>query len=335
MAQTAGASDLLELALLGTGRIANDRLAPAMAAAEGLRLWSVLSRSRSRAAAFADQHGAAAPAPAHDDLDALLDDPELDGVVVATPDGLHARQATAAARAGKHVFTEKPMATAVDDARDMMRACASAGVRLGVAYHLRWHAGHRRIVERVRSGALGPLRHVRALWSWPADDDSNWRAHPEVGRWWSLAGVGTHCLDLARWIGVPEAGEVEGLEALATRSVWRGPHDETAVVALRFADGATAELCSSVLFPAPSRLEVYGRDGWIAATGTLGPHGRGEVVSSDGPVPFDPVDPYRGELEDFARAVREGHAPEVDGAEGLRNVELLVEIEEAAGLPAR
>lgn len=335
MADTSAGSDLLNLALLGTGRIANDKLAPAMAAAEGVRLWSVLSRSGPRAADFAARHEAAAPEPAHDDLDRLLADPELDGVVVATPDGLHAEQAVAAARAGKHVFTEKPMATSSEDARAMIRTCREAGVTLGVAYHLRWHAGHRRIVMRVREGALGELRHVRALWSWPADDDSNWRAHPEVGRWWSLAGVGTHCLDLIRWLSVPESGEVADLEALATRSVWEGPHDETAVVSLRFERGCTAELCSSVLFPAPSRLEVYGSDGWITATGSLGPHGRGRIETPDGTLDFEPVNPYRGEMEDFARAVRTERAPEVDGTEGLRNVELLERIEEKAGLPER
>lgn len=325
----------LNLALLGTGRIADDRLAPALASAEGARLWSVLSRSPSRAADFATRHGAAAPEPAHSALDSLLADPELDGVVVATPDGLHADQSIAAARAGKHVFTEKPMATSTDDARAMVRACEDADVTLGVAYHLRWHAGHRRIVDRVRNGAVGELRHVRTLWSWPADDDSNWRARPEVGRWWSLAGVGTHCLDLVRWLSVPESGEVTGLEALATRSVWEGPHDETALVSLRFEEGVTAEICSSVLFPAPTRLEVYGSDGWITATGSLGPHGHGRIETPEGRLEYEVVDPYRGELEDFARAARNGRDPEVDGREGLRNVELLEQIGEKAGLPER
>lgn len=323
----------LNLALLGTGRIAGDSLAPALATAEGARLWSVLSRSPERARAFADRHGAASPKPAHHDLDELLADDELDGVIVATPDGLHAGQGVAAARAGKHVFVEKPMATSVEEGERMVRACEEADVRLGVAYHLRWHAGHRRVAEAVAAGELGELRHVRALWAWPASDDSNWRAHDEVGRWWSLAGVGTHCLDLIRWLAVSEWGEVEEVRSVATRHVWRGPHDETAVAALRFESGGTAELCSSVLFPARSRLEVYGSEDWAVADGTLGPHGRGRIETRAGELSFDPVDPYRGELEDFAAAVREGREPEVDGEEGLRNVELLVEIEKGAGLP--
>lgn len=315
----------LNLALLGTGRIANDKLAPALAAVEGVRLWSVLSREEDRAGAFAERHGAAAPEPAHTSLDALLADPKLDGVVIATPDKLHAPQAVAAARAGKHVLTEKPMATSVEEGREMVEACRAEGVSLGVAYHLRWHGGHRRVLGLVRNGDLGELRHVRALWSWPATDDSNWRAGDEVGKWWSLAGVGTHCLDLIRWLMVPECGEVTRVRSVVTSPRWGG-HDETAIAALELESGATAELCSSVLFESPTRLEVYGSRGWAVCTGTLGPHGGGAVHTKTGPVDYPRSDPYAGEIADFAAAVKEARAPEVDGTEGLRNVELLARI---------
>jgi 1,5-anhydro-D-fructose reductase (1,5-anhydro-D-mannitol-forming) len=257
------------------------------------------------------------------ELDSLLDDPQLHGVVVATPDRLHAAQCVAAAGAGKHVLVEKPMATSPEDAAAMIRGCGEAGVTLAVAYHLRWHAGHRLLATRAAEGSLGTLRHVRALWSWPARDAGNWRAHPDVGRWWSLGGVGTHCLDLIRWFMAPAHGEVETITSVVDRSVFGGAHDETAVVAMQFASGATAEFCSSVLFESPSRLEVYGSDDYAVCTGTLGPHGAGTIDTREGPIVFTPVNPYVGEIEDFAGAVVQSRAPEVDGEEGLRNVELL------------
>jgi 1,5-anhydro-D-fructose reductase (1,5-anhydro-D-mannitol-forming) len=317
----------MKVAMLGTGRIADSQLAPALGNARDVELWSVLSRDEGRARAFAERHGAQAPEPAYTDLDALLRDPALDAVVIATPDGLHAEQGLAAVRAGKHVLVEKPLTTSSADASVLVAAAEEADVRLGVAYHLRWHAGHREMHRRAQSGELGELRHVRAQWSWPAPDASNWRAGPEVGRWWSLAGVGTHCLDLIRWFLVPRCGEVVRVTGLTSRAVWNGPHDETAVVALAFESGATAEFCSSVQFPSPSRLEVYGSTGYVVGTGTLGPHGAGTVVSHQGGVPFEVANPFVGELEDFAAAVGEGRSPEVDGAEGHRNVELLEAVE--------
>ena len=316
----------LNLAILGTGRIADHALAPALTLATGSRLWSVLSRDAGRAAAFARRHQAAASSPAYTSLDDLLADPELDGVVIATPDGLHAQQALSAIRSGRHVLVEKPMATSSADALQMVAAAREADVRLGVAYHLRWHAGHRAIRDLVREGALGELRHVRAQWTWPARDDSNWRAHPEVGRWWSLAGVGTHCLDLIRWLMVPSCGEVTEIHGVTSRSIWDGPHDETAIVTLKLASGATAEFLSSVQFESPTRVEVYGSRGYAIGTDTLGPHGAGTISTHEGELGFQVVNPYVGELEDFAAAIQGSRTPEVDGVEGLRNVELMEKI---------
>ena len=314
----------LKFALIGPGRIADASLAPALAASSGACLWSVLSRDVERARDFARRHDARSPQPAHDDLHALLADPELDAVLIASPDRLHAEQAVAAAKAGKHVLTEKPMATEKADARAMVEACAAAGVRLGVAYHMRWHAGHRALAAAAHRGELGELRHMRVQWSRKQDSDANWRAHPQVGRWWSLAGVGTHCVDQVRWFMMPSCGEVTEVASVISNSVWGSPHDETAVVALQFENGSTAEICTSVLFDAPRVMELYGSEGHAVCTGTLGPAGDGSVVVGDTPLDYAPADPYVGEIDDFVAAVREGRDPAVAGREGARNVEILL-----------
>lgn len=315
----------IRFAILGTGRIADNQLAPALAQVSGARLWSVLSRDERRGREFAARHGAASPSPVHTGLAALLADPDLDAVLIATPDGLHAEQAVAALRAGKHVLVEKPMATDREGGRAMVDAAEEMGVQLGVAYHLRWHAGHRLLHEQVQAGALGELRHMRAQWTFRVADDSNWRAGDEVGRWWGLAGVGTHALDLVRWFLLPQCGETAELRSLITREVYSGPNDETALVMLRFASGATAEIVTSVLFDSPSRVEIYGARGAAVCEGTLGPHGAGAVRLLGENLPFEPVNPFAGEIADFVAAVRDSRPPEVSGAEGLRNVELLLE----------
>lgn len=314
----------INFAVLGTGRIANNVLATAINDANGASLWSVYSRNQSRAAAFAERHGAAAPEAAYDDLDGLLADPDLNAVLIATPDKLHAEQAIKAAEAGKHVLTEKPMATSVEDCQAMIDACAAAGVRLGVAYHMRWHSGHRQAVDMLRAGQFGEIRHVRVQWSWPAPDASNWRAGEDVGRWWGLAGVGTHCLDQIRWLLAHDGNEVAEMSTLITREHFGGPHDETAILGFRFENGATAELCSSVLFDAPKRMEVYATKGYIRFEDTLGPHGGGRIETQQGPMQFTTANLYVDEVEDFVAAIRENRPPEVDGEEGKRNVELML-----------
>ena len=318
-----GKSMSLKMAMIGTGRIAETKLLPALNAADGAEFWSVMSRDKARAAEVAGLYGAKSSNAAHDNLDSLLADPELDAVLIATPDKLHADQAIAAARTGKHVFCEKPMATSNDEANAMVAACKEAGVKLGVAYHLRWHGAHRPLFEAASKGELGDLRHIRVQWSAMAPDDTNWRAQTDVGKWWSLAGVGTHCLDQILWYMTPNCGDVVEAKSVISRSIYGGPNDETALIAMRFANGATADLCSSVVFPGPTRFELYGTKGYAVSEGTVATTGEGTMVNQDGPVSYQFVDCYKAEIEDFAAAVRDNRAPEVDGEMGARNVSIL------------
>lgn len=315
----------LNIAMIATGGIADKQLAPALSLAPNAQLWSVYSRDKARAGAFADKHGAAASSPAHDDLDTLLTDPDLDAVLIASPDKLHAEQAVRAAEAGKHILTEKPMATDRQGAGAMVEAADRAGVRLAIAYHMRWHMGHRALFDMAQSGTFGTLRHMRIQWPTPALNADSWRAKADVGRWWALAAVGTHCLDQIRWFMRPGCGEITEARSVVNRAVYQGPHDETALTTYQFENGSTAELCVSVLFQGPRVMELYGSDGYAICTETLGPHGEGRIETHEGAFKYTPANPYLGEIEDFAVAIRDGRPPEVDGAEGAANVDLLLQ----------
>lgn len=314
----------LKIAMIGTGRIAENKLLPALEKTDKAVLWSVLSREKSRADEVAKRFAAQSATPAHDDLDSLLADPDLDAVLIATPDKMHAEQAIAAAKAGKHVFSEKPMTTSIEEADAMVSACKDAGVKLGVAFHNRWHAGLRKLHEAVSEGQLGDLRHMRVQWSFLAPDAGNWRAGTDVGKWWGLAGVGTHCLDQILWFLEPTCGEVVEMKSIITKDVWKGPNDETALITMKFASGATADLCSSVLFQAPTRFELYGSKGYATGEDVVFTTGAGTMQLNGKPWDFTPNDPYQLEIEDFAAAVAEDRAPEVDGEMGRRNTEILV-----------
>lgn len=309
--------------LIGPGGIANRSLAPAINSVDGIQLWSVTSRSLDRAEKFARDHGAVSENPGFDDYDEMLADPRLDAVVISTPDRLHFEHGVKAARAGKHVMMEKPMVASPSEARELVSTCNSNGVKLGVAYHLRWHRGHRKLIKRIHDGAIGEIHHVRVQWSFQAEDDSNWRAHEKVGRWWGLGGVGTHGLDLIRWAMLPGCGEVTDVDSTITHSYWGSPHDETAMINMKFESGATAELTTSVLFESEPEFKIYGQEGKAVCRGTLGPHGGGSIKLKGGNFKYTQVNPYRGEFKDFFRAIDEDKSPEVTGEEGLRNVEIL------------
>lgn len=321
----------MKCAILGPGGIADDQHAPAVTAHPDATLWSVLSRSAQRGAEFAQRHRLESPHPVHTSIDTLLADPGLEGVIIATPDRLHEEQVIAAAKAGKHILLEKPMATSLEACDRMNEACDKAGVTLALAYHHRWHAGHRTLQARIADGLLGPLRHMRVHWTFEAPHGGNWRSHPETGRWWSLAANGTHCLDLIRWFMLPTEGEVTDIRCLISRSKFDSPHDESAVVLLRFASGAMAEFSVSVQYASDPRVEIYGDNGWVRMEGTLGRHGAGLMVHNGDVVPFEQRNPFLGELDDWIRSAREGRSPEVPASEGRCNVKWLLEAIRASG----
>ena len=117
--------------------------------------------------------------------------------------------------------------------------------------------------------------------------------------------------------------KVTDLRSVINTSALDSPHDQTAVLSLQFEDGATAEICTSVLFQGPRRIELYGSSGHALGEDTLGADGSGSLVLNGRPFSFDVTNPYVGEIEDFSAAVADGRAPEVSGDEGARNVALL------------
>lgn len=313
---------VLKVGLIGPGSIADQRLVPALSRMGGAVFWSVCGRDHERTLAFATRHGAQSSAPAHTDIDSFLADKDLDAVIIASPDKLHAPQALKAIATGKHVFIEKPMATSSQEANAILQAAAAACVKVAVGYHLRFHQGHKALAELIAAGRIGKIRHVNISWTLIADAN-DWRAQESTGRWWSLGALGTHALDLVRWLIVPSCGSVKEAHAVTSNGVFKGPHDETALVSLVLENGATAHVLSSVVFRAPRVVEIFGTDGSIRCTDTLGPRGTGQIIVNGEELPFTPADPYHAELTDFINAVKNGTTPCVDGREGFENIALL------------
>jgi 1,5-anhydro-D-fructose reductase (1,5-anhydro-D-mannitol-forming) len=148
--------------IVGIGSHPNLKVAPAMRIADGSELVAVCGRGQGRTDTFAEAHGAKA---AYTSIDDLLRDSRVDAVFVASPNSLHAPQTIQAANAGKQVLSEKPMATAVEDAVAMVRACRSNGVKLGIGFELRFHPAHLFARELVAKGAIGRIRLAHGQWA--------------------------------------------------------------------------------------------------------------------------------------------------------------------------
>jgi 1,5-anhydro-D-fructose reductase (1,5-anhydro-D-mannitol-forming) len=301
------------------------------------RLVAVASRDLGRAEAFATAHGAAR---GYDSYHRLLADPEVDAVLISTPNALHADQVVAAAHAGKHVLCDKPLATTVDDAARAVAACREAGVKLGVNFEFRHARPYRAIAEAVRAGEIGDVLVAHVESSGGIVPHVGWRGDPGLAGLGTTFNIGVHLYDI---LGVVLDDEVEEVTALLDVGDRAGDEMELVSSALlRFARGTIAYVNASQATPRPlNDVVLHGTRGRIDGRG-LGslanllrnrlPTPPVTVVSDNGERTFtEPVeDVFERAIAAFADAVLEGRDPDPSGEDGLRSVRVAEAVAESA-----
>jgi 1,5-anhydro-D-fructose reductase (1,5-anhydro-D-mannitol-forming) len=321
-------SDRIGWGIVGLGRIAETEIAPAVTAARNSTLSGVVSRDRAKAQDFAGRHGAAS---AYDDYRALLDDPAVDAVYIATPNALHADQVVAAAEAGKHVLCDKPLATTVADAERAVAACDAAGVRLGITFQTRNHAGMRDIRDLLAAGGIGSVRLVQVELGPGRKLPQNWRTDPGLAGLGVMNNLGVHAYDLLRYLLGAEV-----VEATAVVDVEPGLEVDTLALALlRFDNGALAYVNANQSLPNPQQnLAVYGTEGTVLGRDVTRPDLTGSisVIGRDGTTErtVSSAGAFLATVGNFADAVLEGRDPSPSGLDGLRNAELTAALARSA-----
>ena len=327
--------------IISTGQHPDLKIAPAIAAAPDNRLVAVYSRDRGRAEEFARRHGADA---AYDALDELLADSRVDAVFICSPNALHSEQTLQAAVRGKHVLSEKPMATTLSDAVAMVRACREAGVKLGVGFHLRQHPGHVRAREFIAGGGLGKVTLAQGQWGFgvrgqgpppPRTGLRQWWDQPDlIGNASTMMGTGVHVVDLLRFLLGQEVTEVAAITDGQTKSQ---PLEQLAAMSLRFSGGTLGTVCCGRVLPdSRNDFDIYGSDGRVGSRATLweARQGQVEIVSETVNETLDCPEEYLGnfvaEIQDFRRAVEADEEPAASGMDGLRVVEVTLAMVESA-----
>lgn len=244
---------MIRWGISSTGRIAHD-FAKALARVPEAQLVAVSSRSPERAAAFAAVHGAPR---AHGSLDALLADPDVDVVYLASPHSEHCREALHAVAAGKHVLVEKPFGLSAAEAKLVFDAAALAGVFVMEALWSRFLPAHVRLRELVAEGAIGEVLTVEASFGFPFPHQPEHRLlAPSLGGG-ALLDLGIYPVNTAmQLLGTPE-------DVVATATLGPTGVDVHTAVAMRFPGGAVATARCSLIAPDPCTAKVIGTEGLI------------------------------------------------------------------------
>jgi 1,5-anhydro-D-fructose reductase (1,5-anhydro-D-mannitol-forming) len=307
--------------IVGLGRIATEEIAPAVNSAANSTLAGVVSRDATKAKSFAERHGAAA---AYDDYQALLEDPAVDAVYIATPNAMHADQVVAAARAGKHVLCDKPLATSVADAERAVAECDAAGVRLGTTFQTRNYGGMAEVRALLADGEIGSVRLAQVELAAGRNLPKGWRTDPSVAGAGAMHNMGVHAYDLLRHLFGAEVSEVTAV--VDVEPGWEV--DTLALALLRFDNGALAYVNANQSLSDPQRdIVIYGTEGRVVGRDVTRPNLQGSfaVTGRGGSRSFE-VDSGGGfvaTIGNFAEAVLRGQQPSPSGRDGLRSVQLI------------
>ena len=292
---------MIDAALVGLGWWGTNIINAVQGRSRKLRFVRGVTKEPEAARDLARKHGIVLDT----ELEAVLNDPKVQAVVLATPHSLHADQIVQVAAAGKPVFCEKPLTLKRADAERAVEACRRAGIVIGVGQNKRFWPSMAEFRRVLASGVIGQLLHIEGHYS--NENSSNffapWRDSPSETPGAGMTGTGIHILDAF----VNAAGPVARVQAqfVATR---RG-HDprDTISVLFRFANGVSGFLGAVRPSPVYWRVHAFGDEGSVEALGetqvvirTKG--GKTEVRE------FEKVDSLLAEFDAFADAV-DGRAP--------------------------
>ena len=323
--------------VIGSGGIARRRTIPeGLIGAKNALLSTVYDVNHEINKTVAEEYDAY---PAENIMELLKTD--IDAVYIASPADKHLGHVISCADAGKHILCEKPLGLTEEEAEKILKICGQNRVILGTALMMRFHSQHQAALRLIRDGKLGKPVYCRAQLScWYPPIEGAWRQDPVTGGGGSLMDMGSHCIDLLEMF----FGNIESVSCFINNNVHNYRSEDTAVVSLRFENGALGTVDTCFCIPDNSSkniLELYGSKGSILARGTIGQGTSGEMSAyldddisgynasqtrkmGEGiSIVPDPVNTYLAEIEEFGMAVLEKREPSNNGFLGLRNQRIL------------
>ena len=328
----------LGVAVVGLGSLALENIIPAFGSAKSVRLAALVSGEPDKARAVAAEYGVPEGSLyTYDDFDRIRDNPEIDIVYVVLPNALHAEFTIRAAKAGKHVLCEKPMAASVEQAQSMVDACRAAGRRLMIAYRLQYTPEHRTVIEMARAKTYGAVRMIDAVNGQNDAANGQWRQIRALSGGGSLPDVGLYCINAFRYITGEEPVEVTGQLTQPKDDPRFREVEDIAMFTLRFPSGIVGRGSSGYSFHESRTLRVQAETGWFGLAPAFGydnlvvdinrKAGRASATEMRR---FTPKDQFAQEMDAFAASLAANQEPRTPGTEGLQDMKIMAAIYQSA-----
>ncbi len=327
---------MINAAIVGLGRWGQNLVNSIQGKSGKIRIVAGATRTVAKAADYANKQGF----PLYESYERVLADPSIDAIVLATPHTQRVELIVAAAKAGKHVFTEKPLTLTLQEAQTCVKACADHKVTLAVGYNWRFQPALQEIKRKLDDGRLGKLLHIEGNFCGPSVyrfGADHWRLRREEGPAGGMTGRGVHVVDAMLYL----SGQIDTVFAQSCRRVLDYGIDDTTSMLFRFRNGATGYLGTFIATAETWRMQVFGSAGWAEVGDVehlttwgmrvcyfdptnLTVHQKPQTIT------FPQLSTERAELENFADAIKAKRTLVVAAGDEVHGVAVLEAILESA-----
>jgi predicted dehydrogenase len=322
-------------AIIGLGRISMNCFMPALKASSTSAIAALVSGSPDKARRVAAQYGVPETAIySYEQFDRIRENSSVEAVYVALPNSMHAEYTIRAARAGKHVLCEKPMATSVDDSKAMVAACKQASRKLMIGYRCQLEPTTLHARQIIQTGRLGRIQSIESANGFNTPP-GEWRLNRKLAGGGPLVDVGIYSLNASRFLLGEEPSRVSAFSSVVDHDGRFDQVEETLAWTMQFPSGALAVCSTSYGADQEGFVRVHGTKGTL----TLQPAFSYDGIQMAGEIDGDMIsyedkqlfpDEFVREADHFSRCILEDRQPGPSGEEGLRDMEWIGRIYKSA-----
>jgi predicted dehydrogenase len=257
----------------------------------------------------------------YETMDNVKNNPNIDAIYIATPNALHHSQTLQAAKAGKHVICEKPMAISAKEGKEMIAACKAANVKLLIGYRMHFEPKTLEIIRMRKDGELGKIMFFQGLSGFRIGDPTQWRLNRQLAGGGSMMDIGIYAVNGARYMVGEDPIWVTAQETKTDKVKFKEGVDETITFQFGFPSGATASCLSTYAMNGIDKFYLNGEKGFAEMQPSTG-YGPIKARTHKGELTHPHVTHQTVQLDEMAAIILEGKQPivPVDGEEGLKDV---------------
>jgi predicted dehydrogenase len=329
-------------AMVGLGRISLDHFMPGLKTATQSKLTGLVSGHRDKAEKNATEYGLPTSAIySYENFDSIRDNKAIDAVYIALPNSMHAEYTIRAAKAGKHVLCEKPMATSVEEAESMIKACRDANVKLMIAYRCQLEPTNLRAIQLIRDGKLGVIQAIESANGFNIKA-GEWRLNKKLAGGGPLMDVGVYSLNACRYLTGEEPQLLSAYSSVIDKDGRFNEVEENVGWTMKFPSGIVASCNTTYGGAMNSYFRVHGSKGEMDVETAFPYQGQhltaqfrdasGKETKLDEPNPAKDPSQFTRMADYFSQCVLENKEPKMDGEEGLRDTKLMAKIYKECGI---